>query len=68
MVDLRYWCIKIHGVWVSIPGRLASISTPFSAAYPRALAMASAKLTEPELVGLMLLRSTFPVFVGWGKG
>lgn len=32
-----------------------------------ALAMASAMLTVPELTGLMLLRSTLPEFVGWGR-
>lgn len=35
---------------------------------PRALAIASAKLTEPEFVGLMLLKSTFPELDGCGKG
>jgi hypothetical protein len=29
--------------------------------------MASAMLTVPELTGLMLLRSTLPELLGWGK-
>ena len=37
-----------------------SYATPFSAAIPRARAIASAKLTDPELMGLILLRSRLP--------
>jgi len=32
------------------------------------LAIASAILTEPELTGLMELRSTLPELIGCGKG
>lgn len=35
---------------------------------PRALATASAKLTEPELTGLMLLKSMLPLLLGCGTG
>lgn len=41
--------------------------TPFSAANPRALATASAKLTLPELDGLILLRSRLPELLGCGR-
>ena len=47
--------------------RLTSYDTPFSAAIPLALAIASAKLTEPEFEGLILLRSTFPELIGCGS-
>ena len=39
---------------------------PLSAAILFALAMASAILTEPLLIGLIELRSTLPVFEGCG--
>lgn len=52
--------------WLSIPGR-ASKARPFCAAKPRALASASWMLTEPELTGLMALRSRLPELVGCGK-
>ena len=45
-----------------------SYEMPFSAAIPRALATASDKLTDPELTGLMLLKSTLPELVGCGIG
>ena len=48
--------------------RLESYETPLSAAKPRALAIASAMLTEPELTGLMELRSTLPEITGCGNG
>ena len=48
--------------------RLASYETPFLVAMLRALAMASAKLTDPELIGLILLRSRLPEVLGCGKG
>ena len=47
---------------------LDSYETPLSAANPRALAIASAMLTEPELTGLTELRSTLPELIGCGKG
>jgi hypothetical protein len=53
-----------HG-W-SIPGR-ASKARPFCAAKPRAFASASWILTEPELTGLIALRSRLPEVVGCGK-
>lgn len=43
---------------------LESYETPLSAANPRAFAIASAMLTEPELTGLMELRSTLPELMG----
>lgn len=47
--------------------RDASYGTPFSAAKPLALAIASAMLTVPELTGLILLRSKLPELLGWGR-
>ena len=38
--------------------------TPFSAAIPRALAIASARLTEPEFVGFIWLKSKLPELLG----
>lgn len=46
---------------------LLPYETPFSAAKPRALATASAKLTLPELEGLILLRSRLPELDGCGR-
>jgi hypothetical protein len=50
----------------SVPER-GSKARPFCAANPRALASASWMLTEPELTGLIALRSRLPECVGWGK-
>ena len=41
--------------------------TPLSAAILFAFAIASAILTDPLLIGLIELKSTLPVFEGWGR-
>ena len=49
------------------PPRKPFCETPFSAAIPRALVTASAKLTEPEWTGLTLLISMLPELLGFGS-
>lgn len=50
-----------------IPPRPGSYARPFSAAIPRALAIASAMLTDPASAGLAPARFKLPVLSGGGS-
>jgi hypothetical protein len=71
LMELQNWgfvSISQHILKREVVPRLESYETPLSAAKPRALAIASAMLTEPELTGLIELRSTLPELIGCGRG
>lgn len=51
---------------ILLPLRLPPYDTPLSAAMPLAFATASAKLTDPEFTGLILLKSILPEPLGCG--